>query len=356
MPPPRQATLRDIARTAKLSLAAVSMALNRHPNIPPKTRRAIEAVAKRLGYVPDTRLSELMAYLRNIKAGRYHETLAYVSSHPKTQLPHWQQPYFHGASTQAEQLGYKLAFFWAEEPGLTNRRLSDILYRRGIRGLLIAPLLVEKSEVQLNWNIFSSVALGYTLIRPRINRVLNHHFNTVMLAMSKLVERGYRRIALAIEPINNQSVNYLWKAGYLTAHEILRLRTAPLFCIAPFDPDGFYRWFKRTKPDAVIANGVGYFLALHERGLMAPDDFGFVSLTVEEKAPKVLARVDQNHEQQGAAAVRLLAAQLLHNEIGIPVVPQLVMLESTWVEGETIAAENSGRKNEPNALSNLSLI
>ncbi|HKB90119.1 MAG TPA: LacI family DNA-binding transcriptional regulator, partial [Opitutaceae bacterium] len=68
MPPPRQPTLRDVARAAKISLSAVSMALNRHPNIPTETRRAVEAVAQRLGYERDTRLSELMAYLRNTKA------------------------------------------------------------------------------------------------------------------------------------------------------------------------------------------------------------------------------------------------------------------------------------------------
>ena len=43
--PDRKTTLRDVARAANLSLAAVSMALNRHPNIPPSTRRAVEAVA-----------------------------------------------------------------------------------------------------------------------------------------------------------------------------------------------------------------------------------------------------------------------------------------------------------------------
>ncbi len=177
-----------------------------------------------------------------------------------------------------------------------------------------------------------------------------------MLAVKKLVERGYRRPALAIEPINNQSVNYLWKAGYITAHEIFKIEGAPLVYVAPFDAKDFHRWFKKNKPDALVANGVGYYNALHDHGLDAPDDFGMVSLTVKEDAPKLLTRVDQNHAKQGAAAVGLLASQLLHNEIGIPSVPQMVMLESAWVEGKTLVPEGARKPVDLEALSNLPII
>ena len=46
------ATIRDVAREAAVSVASVSRALNGHSNIRPQLRRHIEGVASRLGYVP----------------------------------------------------------------------------------------------------------------------------------------------------------------------------------------------------------------------------------------------------------------------------------------------------------------
>lgn len=47
-----QATIRDVAREASVSVASVSRALNGHSNIRPELREHIETVAARLGYVP----------------------------------------------------------------------------------------------------------------------------------------------------------------------------------------------------------------------------------------------------------------------------------------------------------------
>jgi DNA-binding LacI/PurR family transcriptional regulator len=334
--PDRKTTLRDVARAANLSLAAVSMALNRHPNIPPSTRRAVESVAARLGYDRNYRVSELMSYVRGSRNNGYHETLGYISSHPLHAIPHWQKPYLEGARREAERLRCKLDVFWCEEPRMSKRRLSDILTGRGIRGLLIAPLLDRKNDLPLTWGRFTSVALGYSLARPSIHRVLNHHYNTVLLAMTKLVERGYRRIALALEPVNQWSVNHLWKAAYIAGLEILELPRPPLCFIETFDPAKFHHWYLKHKPDAIIANDSTYYKALHQRGLNAPENFGIVSLTVKEEADKVLSRVDQNHAEEGATAIRLIVGELLHNEIGVPAIRQTVMLDSIWIEGETV--------------------
>jgi LacI family transcriptional regulator len=334
--PSRKTTLREVAKAANMSLAAVSMALNRHPNIPLATRRAIEAVAARLGYERNYRVSELMSYVRSSRQDSYRETLGYISSHPIEAIPHWQKPYLIGATREAERLRCKLDFFWCEEPGMSKRRLSEILSGRGIRGLLIAPLLDGKNDLSLSWGKFTSAALGYCLARPSVHRVLNHHYNTILLAMTKLVERGYRRIALAVEPVNQWSVNHLWKAAYVAGLEILELPKPSLCFITEFNPDNFHRWYLKYKPDAIIANDATYYRALHERGLNAPEDFGFVSLTVKEEADKVLSRVDQNHSEEGATAIRLIVGELLHNEIGIPAMRQTVMLDSIWIEGETI--------------------
>ncbi len=47
-----QATIRDVAREAAVSVASVSRALNGHQNVHPETRARVLEVAERLGYVP----------------------------------------------------------------------------------------------------------------------------------------------------------------------------------------------------------------------------------------------------------------------------------------------------------------
>lgn len=339
MTPSRKPTLREVAAATKLSLAAVSMALNRHPNIPAATRRLVEAAATRLGYERNHRVSEVMSYVRNARHDSYQETLGYISSWPRHAVPHWQQPYLEGAGREAARLRCKLDFFWCEEPGMSKRRFSQILVDRGVRGLVIAPLLDGKDELALTWSRFTTVALGYSMARPAVHRVLNHHYNTIHLAMARLRDRGYRRLALALQPVNQLSVNHLWKAAYVLGLEILGLPKQQLCFIEEFDPNRFHRWFLRHRPDAIIANDASYYEALHQRGLDSPRDFGIVTLTVQEPADKILSRVDQKHREEGATAVRLLVGELLHNEIGLPAIRQTVMLDSVWVEGETIRAE-----------------
>jgi LacI family transcriptional regulator len=47
-----QATIRDVAREAGVSVASVSRVLNRLPNVRPELKDRVEAAARRLGYVP----------------------------------------------------------------------------------------------------------------------------------------------------------------------------------------------------------------------------------------------------------------------------------------------------------------
>ncbi len=59
------ATIRDVARSANLSIASVSRALNGHANVNPATRARIVAVAAELGYVPN-------AAARSLSTARTH--------------------------------------------------------------------------------------------------------------------------------------------------------------------------------------------------------------------------------------------------------------------------------------------
>jgi LacI family transcriptional regulator len=78
-------TLSDIARALGLSVASVSMALRGRANISKSTQDKVQALAKKMGYVPDPLLSALTTHrLMGKIAKNSSSTIAFLSM--------WQSP------------------------------------------------------------------------------------------------------------------------------------------------------------------------------------------------------------------------------------------------------------------------
>ena len=195
--PQDRPTLRVIARAAKVSVGTVSLALRDNPLIARETRVRIKALAMRMGYRPDPRVAKLMSYLQQNKRRNTGETLAYVTAFDQPEV--WMESitwsnYFAGAQAKAADLGYRVEHFWLRAPGVTERSFSRVMHSRGIQGLLIAPVPHSHARMAIDWSRFSTVAFGYSLREPRVNRVVHHHFFTITTALTALRARGYERI------------------------------------------------------------------------------------------------------------------------------------------------------------------
>jgi len=168
-------TQQDIAARAGVHVTTVSLALRNHRSLPPVTRDKIQRLAKEMGYSPDPALSALMAYRRGAKlirrnaasrAAKYYGTVAWVTNYPTRDG--WSAGsgtcfalYRDSAAERLAQHGYRLEDFWLREQGLTAKRASQILFSRGIRGLLICPLPTDRGHLSLEWKKFSAVSFGY---------------------------------------------------------------------------------------------------------------------------------------------------------------------------------------------------
>ena len=97
--------------------------------------------------------------------------------------------------------------FWRREPGVTDKRLDQILRSRGIRGILLFPSANPYSELNLDWDAYATVALGYTLQGPAFDRVTVDHYQAMFLAVCKCHRLGYRRIAFATLEHMNERVD-----------------------------------------------------------------------------------------------------------------------------------------------------
>ena len=75
--------------------------------------------------------------------------------------------------------------------------------------------------------------------------------------------------------------------------------------------------------------------SLKRAGYGVPEDIGVAYHSLDEKS-RCLSGMKKNSWQIGVMAVDLLIDMLHRNERGIPARPYLLMVEGSWVEGNTL--------------------
>jgi len=336
----RRVTIQTIAARAAVHFTTVAEALKNGPRVKPATRERIQALARQMGYVPDPMLSALSAYRKAIKPPIYHETLAWVTTHPIRDG--WRRDFGtfrDGAAERAAELGFRLEDFWAKQPGMTSREASRQLFSRGIRGLLIAPLFAARGHLSLEWDRFSSVALGYTLTKPRMNAVSTTHYRAVITSMRRLKAAGHRRIGWVSCSIVDERTDRLWISGFLSDQGLDALQSESLFSFRAFEPKAFLAWYHRFLPDAIVtscldANAVEFVDLLRARGCRIPGDLSVAVVNLQKESD--LSGVIEPNFLLGRTAVDLVARMLQTGEHGVPERPLLQLIDGSWNEGATI--------------------
>lgn len=330
-------SLGQIANTAGVSRAAVSMALRNHPRIPSSTRERIQGIAKKLGWRPNPLLAEAMSAIRAGQPPAERVTLAWVTAHPKRDA--WKRvPFFRrcheGAAARAAGAGYQLEHFWLGDADGHAARLGDILYARGIAGVLIAPL-PEPATLELQWPRFAATAVAYTLKEPRLHRAADNHCAAARVAVARLHAVGRRRIALALGANYDRRVHGLWSAGYLwQTHEEGAADPVLLHRPPELDQNSFLEWVGLARPDAIIGTDCRLLGWLRNAGHPVPEEIAFASLDLPA-ADGTVAGIYQDAAGIGACAVDLLAGQLLRHERGVPEKPRTLIVDGCWYDGAT---------------------
>jgi len=338
-------TIRELAHLAGVSHSTVSRALLDNPRLPLKTRQTIQALAKKHGYQPHPMISKLMAQLPQIRTIA-RSTLAVVTTDLDWRQAVFPSQIYAGIEERAAELGYLVEEFKVSAYE-SSRRLSDVLYSRGIEGLLVFPLKRDMGHLSLNWPRFTSVAIGRTLTRPNLHRVSFSHFENFMLAARHLRRLGYRRIALALMPELQSRVGDTYIAGYtLLDRAIPVAERIPVFEEPSFRTKDVVRWLKKYRADALVCNYDPTHLDLATHGVRIPEELGYVTLDCLS-APPEASGIQQHPGKVGAAAVEMLTAHLHRNDRGLPEFPTLTYVQGTWSPGKTVRKQTGrigGRK------------
>jgi hypothetical protein len=97
-------------------------------------------------------------------------------------------------------------------------------------------------------------------------------------------------------------------------------------------------WFHRYRPDAVLGLSTSTYRDLRQLGLLVPGETGFVTLLQDERIPEI-AGMNLQYKAIGSRAVDLVAEKLRRFEKGLPEVPELILIDGRWTDGESLPAK-----------------
>lgn len=352
----KRASIQDIADRLGVCKMTVSLALRKHPKISEATRKKVETVAAELGYRKNPELSKFMSAIRRKVTDERGLPLAYITTgreRGKWRESATERQYWEGAQKQAEAYGFYIMEFWLEEPGMTEKRLSQILWSRGIQGVILHPFSgtiterMKQIRIDLNLSRFATVTMGDTLTYPVLNRVVHDHYASTFQAMDALVQLGYKRIGFCMTGHMDRIIKHRWQAAYRVYCE-----NNPVTQIKPLirndlNASHIGKWCEKHELDAIISAEIRMRKFFEKVGLKMGEDVAYADLDIDgssENYDKV-SGINQNPRTVGKAAVDLLISEIQRNQHGIPKHPLTVQVEGTWQDrGSTPSIYNPTTK------------
>jgi DNA-binding LacI/PurR family transcriptional regulator len=209
---PRNATLREIAEAANLSVTTVWKALGDGGDINPETRERVLALSQRLNYKSNKRVVENSSVLRI--------GLVLVESQPHDPAPA-AAVHFLAAAAPARGVRLEVALIQASDPAEQARRLHEVA--GGVQGLLLYGVIThaflrEAAMTRLPCVVMGTLAGGRAETAPYGHLVAHDARAIGEAATAALIAAGHRRIGFVSVEASPGLWAERWLAGYRHAH------------------------------------------------------------------------------------------------------------------------------------------
>lgn len=345
-------SLSELARIAGVSKMAVSFALRNKPGVSAQTRKRILELAARHHYTPDPRLSDLMAGLASTK-DKYAVPIAWLNTDFDQDCWHrcpWLTAYLDGALKRCDALGYRLDEFWLEDEGMNAKRMSNILYHRGIRGVIVTPSRKRHIQhIDLDWSHFSTVTFMGAITTPAFHHVVSDYFQAMQLVLSKLEQYNYEKIGLAllmgteIQSMHRYSGAFTYYQSQIPKSKRVpplsyrkeKVKQVPEALLAQLQ-----RWLHRNQPDVIICQDNDMLHMVQSLGYQVPRDIGIVHLAVDTDVHN-WAGISSQKSDIGEEVVNLTASLLQGGHWGPPTTMRTLSIAGRWQDGDTIETGRS---------------
>lgn len=333
-------SMKDIAQKVGVHVSTVSLALQDSPKITAETKKKILAMAQELGYRHNPYLSTLMKSRKVRKVPQSSPVIGYITS--DKEKDDWKKQnvwleFYDGCCAMANQRGYRMEVFWRKEPGMSPKRFSDILFHRGIQGIIMGPCSDKDAHVELEWDYFSPVAIGHSIHHPQLHKVTNNHFLSTIRVMDHCARIKVKRVGFVVQEIHTVRLQHRWLGAYLAKRRELKMDVDidPLIT-NDWSMETVKTWYDHFRPEVIIGpfgSSVGNWL--ESVGVKIPQDVQLISLACPRKGHRVTGIYENSHSI-GAKAVQMVVSMIEHTEKGIPLAPSTVSLDGIWNPGSTV--------------------
>lgn len=300
--------IREVARTAGVSVATISRVLNHPEKVSADTKERIERIMKEMDFSPNV-------FARSLNLKRSF-TLALVI--PDIVNPQYME-IARGVEQVAHEKGYNLLLCNTEKNLEKERNYIRLLLDKKIDGIILAfTLLGQEDFDEIREKKVPLVLFGQNILRNNISSVYSDFKEGAYLAVTHLVNLGFRRIAY-IGGSGDQLENRDKTLGYSEALLDSGLgQSKELMFQGNDDMDsGYLAAVKLLKlnprPDAIfVANdlmAIGAIDALKDRGVRIPDDIsviGYDNIQMAAHTEPRLTTVSWPVHKMGLISARIL--------------------------------------------------
>lgn len=326
------AGMREIANKVGISVATVSRALRLDPVVNSKTQQAVLRAARELGYQRNAYVGEFMSSIRRSETANFKGNLGIIWGErlPEQGSDSRLRQIQLGAQEQAEKMGYRLSEF-----ALANNEMetvTKILFSRGIQGVLIVVPSFSARKAYLRWDFgkFSSVCLGWGLLRPELHTVRFDYFQAIRLVLHRTRRVFGERIAAVWNARTDLRAHRSAQASFCAHHPAGFSHAKDLFLdVRDLQQSSIRSLFKRHRIDCLL---IGTRVQLPD---WLREDFP-PSQTIIFRDPEeetVFGWIDTQNALLGAWGVELLSTKLSQHEVGIPKARQITLVPPIWMQG-----------------------
>ncbi len=304
-------TIKDIAEKAGVSYATVSRALNGRPDVNEETRSRIFELAKEMGYQPNAIARSLVK--------RKSQVLALI-------VPDVSNPFFAditmAVNDAAEKAGYTIMVCNTGWDPIKEQEKIRVMVEQRVDGIIIKPAAFLKPGVLEALNI--PIVVFWHAMNDDLSYIEVDHDIGSRLAVSHLIERGFKRIAYIGGKETSPSNQIRLMSYQKTLQENGFTVDGELISFGAFNHESGYERLKqllrlKNPPDAVFcANDIIAMGVLQcaqdmsipvpgELGIIGFDDISYTSLPLIN-----LSSVSQPRDKLGEKAFDALLEEIEH--------------------------------------------
>ncbi len=341
-----QITIKDIARELGISTSTVSRALKDHPDISKDTKKAVNELAQKLNYEPNTVALNLRTRKTNTIGVIIPELVHFFFS-----------TIISGIEDVAYNAGYNVILAQSNELLERERRNIKALYNSRVDGILMS---ISRETTEYD-HIESVLAKGTPIVfydrmypNEATSKVIVDDYTGSQEAVRHLINQGCKRIA-HLQAAPKSSIAQARLQGHLDMLRDNNLAFPENYlqeCHAGTMESGFLAMNNLLqlpeRPDGVFANNdvlaMGAIQAIKKSGLKVPQDIalvGFSNWLYSSMIETPLSSVDQPGFLMGQEAAKLLIRQieLTDKDEDAVIVPETKILKT-----KLIVRESSMRK------------